>query len=236
MENQLLIIEQNIQRISHEIEQAAAASGRNPHDIQVMAVTKTQSPALVNAAIQGGIRLLGENRAQELCAKYEDYHRENVEIHFIGALQTNKVRQIVDKVSMIHSVNSLRLAQEIERRCAALDKVMQVLIEVNVGEEAAKAGIQTDEVESLAREIAQMPHLSLKGLMAIPPICDTDAEIERYFAYMHQLQVDMSEKNIDNVSMDVLSMGMSGDYPAAIKHGATIVRLGSTLFGARVYP
>lgn len=236
MEKRFKSIEDNIKRIRMEIEETAISAGRDPREIQLMAVTKTQAPELVNKAIECGITLLGENRAQELLEKYEHYHLDSgVDVHFIGALQSNKVRQIIDKVSMIHSVDSLKLAEEIDRRAARLEKTMDVLMEVNIGDEASKAGIEPEQVEELARQIAAMGHLRLRGLMAIPPICDSEAQVETYFSRMRQLQVDIKGKNIDNVPMDVLSMGMSGDYLAAVKHGATILRLGSAIFGARTY-
>lgn len=235
MEKQFKSIEENIRRIRAEIEDTAIAANRDPREIQLMAVTKTQAPELVNKAIACGITLLGENRAQEMLEKYDQYHLDGVDMHFIGALQSNKVRQIIDKVGMIHSVDSLKLAQEIDRRAAKLDKTMDILMEVNIGDEESKAGIQPDQVEELAYQLAELPHIRLRGLMAIPPICDSEAQVETYFCRMHQLQVDIRGKNIDNVTMDVLSMGMSGDYLAAVKHGSTILRLGSAIFGARIY-
>lgn len=228
-------IEENIRRITAEIEEAAVKAGRDPKDIRLMAVTKTQPPELVNAAIGAGITLLGENRAQELLEKYDNYHKDGVDIHFIGHLQTNKVRQIADKVSMIQSVDSLRLAKEINSRSEKLGKTMDVLIEVNIAGELSKDGIGLCEAEPLAREIAGMSALCLRGLMTIPPICDSEHEIEGYFSRMRELFVDMKSKNIDNDTMSVLSMGMSGDYLAAVKHGATILRLGGAIFGPRAY-
>lgn len=235
MENRYMTIEDNIHAIRAEIEDAALKAGRDPKGIRLMAVTKTQTPEAVNAAIAAGIDLLGENRAQELNEKYDSYSRDGVDIHFIGHLQTNKVRQIADKVTMIHSVDSLRLAKEIESQAVRLGKVMDVLIEVNIAGELSKDGIAPSEVEPLAREIAQLGHLNLCGLMTIPPICDQESEIEGYFSRMQQLFVDIGAKKIDNVSMNVLSMGMSGDYLSAVKYGATLLRLGTAIFGTRMY-
>lgn len=235
MEKRFKSIEDNIRRICAEIEETAIAAGRDPREIQLMAVTKTQAPELVNKAIECGITLLGENRAQEMLEKYDQYHLDGVDMHFIGALQSNKVRQIIDKVSMIHSVDSLKLAQEIDRRAAKLEKTMDILMEVNIGDEDSKSGVQPDQVEELAYQFAQLNNVRLRGLMAIPPICDNEAQVETYFCRMRQLQVDIKDKNIDNITMDVLSMGMSGDYLAAVKHGSTILRLGSAIFGARIY-
>ncbi len=226
----------NLDTIYANIERAAAASGRRREDIRLMAVTKTVEPERVNFAIDYGVDLLGENRAQELVAKYDDYNREKAEIHFIGTLQTNKVRQIIDKVTLIQSVNSLRLAEEINRLAGSrLGRPMDILIEVNIGEEESKSGIAYTQAEELVRQAAAMPWLHVRGLMCIPPICQDEAELEGYFEKMHRLFVDMAAKNIDNVTMDFLSMGMSGDYEAAIRHGANIVRIGSSIFGKRIY-
>lgn len=233
MEKQSKTINENFNRILKEIQDAAAQAGRDPADVQLMAVTKTQTAEKVNAAIAAGARLLGENRAQELNTRYEQYNRDGVEIHFIGQLQTNKVRQIVDKVTMIQVLDRMRLAKEIERQCEKLNKVMQVLVEVNIGGEESKFGIPPEDVEKFVREVATMPHLQVRGLMAIPPICDTKQEIESYFSQMQKLKVDIESKKIDNVAMDVLSMGMSGDYLSAVKYGATIVRIGTAIFGER---
>ena len=226
----------HLDAIYENIEKAAAASGRKREDIQLMAVTKTVEPERVNMAIEYGVRLLGENRAQELCSKYDSYNKDGVDIHFIGTLQTNKVRQIIDKVTMIQSVNSLHLAKEIDRLAGSrLGHPMDILIEINIGDEESKSGISYKEAEPLTLEAAAMPNLRVRGLMCIPPICDDEAQLERYFEKMHHLFVDMKAKNIDNVNMDFLSMGMSGDYEAVIRQGANIVRIGSALFGKRVY-
>ena len=224
-----------IRSIRESIAQAAAQAGRSPHEVQLMAVTKTVPAWVVNLAIAQGITLLGENRAQELCAKYDDYHKEGCSIHFIGGLQTNKVRQIVDKVEMIESVDSLHLAQEISRLCVRDGRTMKILLEVNIGGEESKGGVAPDRVEELACQIAQLPAISIQGLMTIPPICPDQRVLEDYFARMSEIFIDMKAKSIDNVNMCFLSMGMSGDYLTAIRYGANIVRLGTALFGARVY-
>ena len=222
-----------VARIRERAAAAALAAGRRPEEISLMAVTKTQPAGQVNLAIEAGVRLLGENRAQELLAKYGDYNREGISIHFIGALQTNKVRQIVDKVDMIQSLDSARLAEEIERQCAKLGKVMDVLIEVNIGGEESKAGVSGQELWDLAAYMATLPHLRLRGLMTIPPVCEEKRRTEHFFYRAHELFVDMRAKNVDNRDIDVLSMGMSDDFELAIRHGATLVRIGSALFGAR---
>lgn len=220
-------VAQNVQEILENAKQAAVRAGRDPKQVRVMAVTKTVDPVLVNAAIAQGIDLLGENKAQELCEKYDSYHKEGVEIHFIGHLQTNKVRQIVDKVCMIESVDSVRLAKEIEKQCAAINKTMDILVEVNIGREENKTGIFPEELLPLLDEISKMQHLKVRGLMTIPPVCEKKEEVSQYFSQMNQLFIDIKQKKYDNINMEILSMGMSGDYQTAIEHGSNIVRIGT---------
>ncbi|MCI8649223.1 MAG: YggS family pyridoxal phosphate-dependent enzyme [Anaerotruncus sp.] len=230
------IIAQTIAQVREQIAAACRQSGRDVSEVQLMAVTKTVEAARVNAAIAAGVRLLGENKAQELCAKYEQYDKDEVDIHFIGHLQTNKVRQIIDKVCMIQSLDRLSLAQEIQNQCERLNRQMECLVEVNIGSEFTKSGVAPEMLENFLLSVRSFDRLKIRGIMAIPPICDTEIENERNFERMHQLFVDISSKNIDNISMDFLSMGMSGDYLLAIKHGSNLVRLGTILFGHRVYP
>jgi len=227
------IIRDNITRIKDQVAEAAISAGRNPAEIRLMAVTKTVPAYAVNMAICNGIDLLGENRAQELRDKYDDYIKDNASIHFIGSLQTNKVRQIINKVDMIHCVDSLKLAAEIDRQARANGKVCDILLEVNVGGEASKSGIPPDGCTDFALEISGFSALRLRGLMTIPPFCDKMEETERYFMQMRELFVDIQAKNRDNRNVDILSMGMSGDFPAAVRHGATIIRLGTAIFGQR---
>ena len=198
-------------------------------------LTKTVDPVLVNAAIGAGITLLGENKAQELCAKYDSYHKDGVQIHFIGHLQTNKVRQIVDKVSMVESVDSIKLAREIDRHCAAIGKVMDVLLEVNIGREENKTGIFPEFLPALLEEAGKLEHIRVRGLMTIPPVCETEEEVLQYFSQMRQLFIDIKQKKYDNISMEILSMGMSADYLAAVRCGSNIVRIGTAMFGQRNY-
>lgn len=226
-------VAENLRRIRWEMEEAALAAGRDPDGVRLMAVTKTVPAEVVNLAIAAGVDLLGENRAQELTAKYDDYHKEGVSIHFIGHLQTNKARQIADKVDMVHSVGGLKLAEELNRQAEKLGKTLEILLEVNVGGELSKSGAPPQEIPALAVEMAGFPALRLRGLMTIPPICDTMLESERYFSLVEQLFIDIRDENRDNRNIDILSMGMSGDFPAAIRHGSTIVRIGTALFGAR---
>jgi len=229
-------VAENIRRLRAQIDEAALRCGRDPAQIALMAVTKTQTPELVNEAVACGVKLLGENKAQELCARYEQYDRDGVSIHFIGHLQSNKVRQIVDKVDMIHSVDSFRLAEEIEKQCAKIGKVMDVLVEVNVGGEESKTGVSVGEAGELIQKISNFTHLRVRGLMTIPPIANDSQKNEGYFAQIRQLSVDIKLKKMDNVSMDILSMGMSDDFACAIKHGSNIIRIGTAIFGARQYP
>ncbi len=223
----------NAEELLTAVKQAALNCGRNPQDVTLMAVTKTVAPELVNEAIRCGIHLLGENRAQELLEKYGSYEKEGCEIHFIGHLQTNKVKQIIDKVTMIHSVDSLHLAEEIDKQAAKHGLVMKILVEVNIGDEESKSGVPADEVEQLLEEIAKLPHISVQGLMCIPPVCEKTEDSAYYFAKMQQLFIDMQRKKLDNISMSILSMGMSNDYQTAIQYGSNIVRIGTALFGAR---
>ena len=206
-----------------------ARSGR---DVRIMAVTKTVSPERINYAIGLGISLLGENRVQEYLDKRESY--KPAEVHFIGGLQTNKVKYIIDKVSMIHSVDSLRLAEEIDRRAAQHGIVMDILTEINIGEEQTKGGITADSAEEFCARVAELPNIRLRGLMTIPPAGCSESVFADMQELFERLKVENSH-NRENAAFDTLSMGMSGDYEAAIKYGATIVRIGSGLFGYRKY-
>ena len=228
-------VAQNVRAIMQQVRDTALQAGRDPSEVQVMAVTKTVDPVLVNAAIGAGITLLGENKAQELCAKYDSYHKDGVQIHFIGHLQTNKVRQIVDKVSMVESVDSIKLAREIDRHCAAISKVMDVLLEVNIGREENKTGIFPELLPALLEEAGKLEHIRVRGLMTIPPVCETEEEVLQYFSQMRQLFIDIKQKKYDNISMEILSMGMSADYLAAVRCGSNIVRIGTAMFGQRNY-
>lgn len=206
-----------------------ARSGR---DVRIMAVTKTVSPERINYAIGLGISLLGENRVQEYLEKRESY--KPAEVHFIGGLQTNKVKYIIDKVSMIHSVDSLRLAEEIDRRAAQHGIIMDILTEINIGEEQTKGGITAESAGEFCAEIAGLPNIRLRGLMTIPPAGCSESVFARMQELFERLKVENAH-NRENAVFDTLSMGMSGDYEAAIKYGATIVRIGSGLFGYRKY-
>lgn len=226
-------VRRQLAEIRQRIAGAAKISGRAPEDVRLMAVTKTVPPELVNAAWEEGVRLFGENRAQELLEKAGSYAFGPEHIHFIGTLQTNKVRQILDKVSCIQSVNSLHLAQEIQKRAEALGVTMEVLLEVNIGGEASKTGAGYDEVMGLVEKISLLPALRVKGLMCIPPFGRKMAETEHYFERMYKIFVDIKAQTIDNICMETLSMGMTGDYEAAVRQGANLVRVGTGIFGKR---
>ncbi len=215
----------NIERIKREL------NGR----AELLAATKTIPPEIINFAADCGITLIGENRVNELLEKYAALDKTRLRVHFIGALQTNKVKYIADKVEMIHSVDRLPLAEEIERRCAALGRTMDVLVEVNIAGEAAKSGIAPEDTEAFCEEITRFPHLRLRGLMCVPPKCDDPAENIKYFCKMRKIFIDIKQKKLDNSNVDTLSLGMSGDYLAAVENGSTMVRIGSAIFGARDY-
>ncbi len=228
-------IEYNIGYIRQRIADAAVKSGRNPDEVRLMAVTKTVEPMFINHAIECGIDLIGENKVQEFLSKKPYLKLDGVEAHLIGHLQTNKVRQIISEVSMIQSVDSLKLAREISKRSEALGITAECLLEINIGDEESKTGLNVDNVYEVLSGISALPSIKIKGLMAIPPFSANDYETEKYFSQMREFFIDIKAQKIDNVSMDILSMGMSGDYESAVRNGSTLVRVGSALFGPRLY-
>ena len=207
---------------------------RIKNDVRLMCVTKTVEAEYINPVLDLGADLIGENRVQEYLSKRDNLHLDGVEKHLIGHLQTNKVKQIVGQVDMIESVDSVHLAKEISKQSAKIGVTTNVLVEVNVGKEESKSGIYIEGLNDLLCEIAQMPNIKIKGLMTIPPICDEN-EVRKYFYEMHKSFVDIRDKKLDNIDMEILSMGMSGDYEAAVLEGSNIVRVGSAIFGARKY-
>lgn len=225
----------NYQVICENIAKAAQSVGKTADDITFLAATKTVDAPTINHAISLGLRYIGENRVQELLSKYEDYDLDRASLQFIGHLQTNKVRQIVGKVDLIQSVDSVKLAREISRCSLKLGITTDILLEVNIGREENKSGVLPEALSELLFEVKDIPAIKVRGLMAIPPICENAQENCKFFDNMRQLFLDISSKNIDNISMEVLSMGMSDDYAEAIRCGATMVRVGSALFGARNY-
>ena len=228
-------VEYNFKLINERIAEAAQKVGKSREDITFLAATKTVEPEVINHAISLGLDHIGENKVQELLSKYESYNLEKCSLQFIGHLQTNKVRQIVDKVDLIQSVDSVKLANEISKQSLKLNKTTDILVEVNIGREKNKSGVYPENLEELLCEISKIDGISVKGLMTIPPVCDNKHKISKYFNNMHNIFIDISQKKLDNISMTILSMGMSADYYEAILEGANMVRIGSSLFGARDY-
>jgi len=228
-------IAENVARIRREMEAAALAAGRDPREIQLCAATKMNSADAVRQAIAAGVDCCGENRVQELTAKLRENAYEGAPVHFIGHLQTNKVRQVVGKVSLIQSVDSERLLLAIDREAARQGIVQDILLEVNIGQEASKSGFSAEEILPLVEKSANFPNICIKGLMAIPPISHNSGENLNFFQKMCNLTVDIKKKIEDNVKVDCLSMGMSGDFPDAIACGSTMIRVGTAIFGARDY-
>ena len=227
-------IKENLQQVEENICAACRRAGRPREEVALIAVSKTKPVEMLREAYDMGIREFGENKVQEMCEKIEELPAD-IHWHMIGHLQTNKVRHLIGKTALIHSVDSLHLAQEIERLAAKADTTEDVLIEVNIAEEESKFGIQKEAVMELVQKIAVMPHLHIRGLMTIAPYVEDPEENRNYFREIKQLSVDIGGKNIDNVDMDVLSMGMTGDYMVAIEEGATMVRVGTGIFGERDY-
>lgn len=234
-ENRLKSVEENYKRVLENVKESAVKAGRSESDVRLMCVTKTVEPVYINKAIELGADLIGENRVQEYLGKRDELNLNGVERHLIGHLQTNKVKQIVGEVDMIESVSSVKLAKEISKVSLQKGIVTNCLVEVNVGKEESKSGIFLEELEETLCEIAELPAIKIKGLMTIPPICETPDEARRYFAMLRQSFIDIKDKKTDNIDMEILSMGMSGDYEAAIAEGSNIVRVGSAIFGARQY-
>ncbi len=228
-------VKKNYFEITENITRAAEKSGRKYEDITFLAATKTVEPAVINHAVSLGLRYIGENKVQELLSKYDEYDLKNCDLQFIGHLQTNKVRQIIDKVSMIQSVDSVKLANEISKQSIKNSLVSNILLEVNIGREENKSGVLEEELDELIEKVSAMPNIQIRGLMTIPPVCEKKIEVCKFFDKMYKLFIDISSKKSDNVYMDYLSMGMSDDYEEAVLCGANMVRIGSRLFGSRIY-
>ncbi len=223
-------LEENIRRVKENIALAAREAGRDPGEITLVAATKTQTDETIRAAIAGGVTVCGENRVQEMTVHLDGDAYAGAELHFIGHLQTNKVKQVVGRVDLIESVDSLRLLEAIDRQAAALAICQDVLLEVNIAGEESKSGAAPEELEALVRKALELPNVRLRGLMAIPPAGDS----RQFFREMHQLFVDIKRKMSHNENdINCLSMGMSGDYMDAVREGATLVRVGTALFGPR---
>ena len=228
-------IAENIAKIFSDIERAAIAAGRDPKEITLCAATKMNDASRVREAIAAGIRCCGENKVQELTAKLSENAYEGSDIHFIGHLQTNKVKQVVGNVSLIQSVDSLRLLEAIEKEASKKGIVQDILLEINIGEEASKSGLRLEEIYEMLEKVAVSTSVRVRGLMAIPPICENPGDNNKFFQEMCNLSVDITAKKYDNVCMEILSMGMSDDYADAIAHGSTMIRVGTAIFGARNY-
>ncbi|MCI6728708.1 MAG: YggS family pyridoxal phosphate-dependent enzyme [Clostridiales bacterium] len=228
-------IAQNVARVRQQIREAALAAGRDPEEILLCAATKMNDAAAVRAAIAAGVDCCGENRVQELVQKAGEDAYRGAPVHFIGHLQTNKVRQVVGKVDLIQSADRRNLLEALEKEAARQGIVQAVLLEVNIGGEASKSGFSVPELWEELEEFGKYPHLRARGLMAIPPVSTYPGENLQFFSEMSQLFVDISGKKYDNVSMAQLSMGMSGDFPDAIACGSTMVRVGTAIFGPRDY-
>ena len=228
-------IEENVETVLAEIAAAARAAGREPGEVTLCAATKMNAAQAVRRAIAAGVRVCGENRVQELTAKLADSAYEGSQIHFIGHLQTNKVKQVVGKVDMIQSVGSEHLLAAISREAQKQGICQDILLEVNIGEEAAKSGFAAEDILPLVDRIDSFPNIRLRGLMAIPPISRNPGDNLKFFLKMRQIYVDIRAKKNDNVPVDCLSMGMSGDFADAVAAGSTMVRIGTAIFGARDY-
>ena len=228
------MILENIKQVEENIIKSCEKVGRDPKEVTLIAVSKTKPYTAIEEALPSGVLDYGENKVQELTEKYEILPKY-IRWHMIGHLQRNKVKYLVGKVELIHSVDSLRLANQIETEFAKKNEIANILIEVNMANEESKFGITSETTEQLVREISKLEHIRIKGLMTIAPYTDNPETNRVYFRNMKKLSVDIEEKNIDNVSMNVLSMGMTGDYQVAIEEGATMVRVGTGIFGERNY-
>lgn len=229
-------IEENIKVIRENIAEAALKSGRKAEDIKLMAVTKTVEEKYINYAIEKcGINLIGENKVQEYLSKKDNLFLDNCDVHLIGHLQTNKVKQIVPAVSMIQSVDSIKLAKEIGKFCSNNNIERDILVEINIGDEDSKFGVDRSQIMEFISELSEIKGIKTRGLMAIPPFSDDLKKTQRFFSNMFGIFIDIGEKKLDNVYMDILSMGMSSDYSEAIIEGSNLVRVGSSMFGQRIY-
>lgn len=228
------MIKDNYKEVKEKIEEAANKCNRNPQDITLIAVSKTKPIEMLKEAYDAGARDFGENKVQEIIEKYP-LMPSDVRWHMIGHLQTNKVKYIIDKVSLIHSVDSVKLANEISKQAVKANVIANILLEVNVANEESKFGIKVDEALDIVKEISVLPNICIKGLMTVAPYVTNPEDNIEVFRTLKQLSVDINSKKFDNVFMDCLSMGMSGDYLVAVKEGATYVRVGTSIFGNREY-
>lgn len=231
LDNGFEYISRNVKRITGDIKNAAEKYGRNPEEITVLGAVKYADADEINYLHKtAGIKVIGENRVQQLLERYDRLDKEDLEIHFIGTLQANKVKYIADKVEMIHSLDSEKLAAEINKQCAKIGKVMKVLCEINCGREENKSGIMPEEAEAFCLSLSKYPHIKLCGFMTMAPICQNIEEYRKYFSETVDLALDIWHKKLHNIERPVFSMGMSGSFEAAIAEGSTIVRIGRGLF------
>jgi len=230
-----MYIEQNVAYIRSRIRAAAIDAGRDPKEILLCAATKMNDADAVRRAIRAGVDCCGENRVQELTQKLSEDAYRGAPVHFIGHLQTNKVRQVVGKVDLIQSVDSLRLLSAIQAEAARQEIQQDILLEVNVGGEASKSGFAPEAIMEAVEAVAKSPNIRLRGLMTIPPVCQNSGDNDKFFQEMCRLRVDITAKKYDNVCADILSMGMSDDYVDAIRCGSTMIRVGTAIFGPRDY-
>ena len=228
------MLKENLQQVEENIKKACKKSGRDRADVTLIAVSKTKPVEMLQTVYDCGVRDFGENKVQEMCDKMEVLPGD-IKWHMIGHLQTNKVKYIVGRTELIHSVDSVHLAEEIQKQAVKKDVIVPILIEVNIAEEESTVGIHKEDTIAMVRQIAEMDHLRIKGLMTIAPFVENAEDNRLYFREIKQLSVDIKNQNIYNVSMDVLSMGMTGDYEVAIEEGATLVRVGTGIFGERNY-
>ena len=228
-------IAENVARIRAEMEKAAIAAGRDPKEILLCAATKMNDAEAVREAIRAGVDCCGENKVQELTQKLKENAYEGAPVHFIGHLQTNKVKQVVGKVDLIQSVDSERLLAAIHKEAEKQGIVQDILLEINIGGEESKSGFSPENILPVLENMGQYPNIRIKGLMAIPPISEKNGDNLKYFKKMCNISVDISEKKYDNVRVECMSMGMSDDFADAIRCGSTMVRVGTAIFGARDY-
>ncbi|MCI8599348.1 MAG: YggS family pyridoxal phosphate-dependent enzyme [Lachnospiraceae bacterium] len=228
------MVVENLAEVERKVCEACKRAGRSRSEVTLIAVSKTKPVSMIEELLPGGTRDFGENKVQELCEKYEQLPKD-IRWHLIGHLQRNKVKYVVDKACLIHSVDTLRLAQTISEEAVKRQMIVPILVEVNVAGEESKFGVSPKDTEDLIREIAKLPAIFVQGLMTIAPFVTDPEENREYFVNLKKLSVDIKSKNIDNVCMNVLSMGMTGDYEVAIEEGATMVRVGTGIFGERNY-
>ena len=228
-------IAENVARIKQDMKAAATAAGRDPKDILLCAATKMNDADAVRQAIAAGVDCCGENRVQELTQKLAQNAYEGAPVHFIGHLQTNKVKQVVGKVCLIHSIDSMRLLEAVNKEAARQAICQDILLEINVGNEASKSGFSIEEMPEVLPKMGEFSNIRVRGLMAIPPICQNPTDNHKFFQEIYQLTVDIRAKKYDNVCVDVMSMGMSDDFADAIACGSTMIRVGTAIFGSRGY-